>query len=53
MEIVGTILSMALVLFAATGFIATIAILTALIMVKNGGLISLGYEEEDDLNLEQ
>lgn len=48
MEIIGTILSVALVLFAITGVIAILGVFTALVMVKNGGLITLGYAEDDD-----
>lgn len=48
METVLAILSTLLVLLAATGLIAMIAILVTLMIIKDGGYLTLGYEENDD-----
>ena len=48
METVLTILSVLIVLLAAIGLIAMISILVTLLIIKDGGFLTLGYEENDD-----
>lgn len=47
METVLTILSVLVVLLAFTGLIAMISILVTLMIIKDGGYLTLGYEEGD------
>lgn len=53
METVLSLLAAIVVLFAATGLIAMIAILVTLSIIKDGGCLTLGYEEDDDLKIEE
>lgn len=48
METVLTILSVLVVLLAFTGLIAMISILVTLMIIKDGGYLTLGYEEDGD-----
>ena len=48
METVLSLLAIIVVLFAATGLIAMIAILVTLMIIKDGGYLTLGYEEGDE-----
>lgn len=48
METVLSLLAVIVVLFAATGLIAMIAILVTLSIIKDGGCLTLGYEEDDE-----
>lgn len=48
METVLSLLAIIVVLFAATGLIAMIAILVTLSIIKDGGYLTLGYEEGDE-----
>lgn len=48
METVLTILSVLVVLLAAIGLIAMISILVTLMIIKDGGYLTLGYEEDND-----
>ena len=48
METVLTILSVLVVLLAFTGLIAMISILVTLMIIKDGGYLTLGYEEGDE-----
>lgn len=48
METVFEILSILLVILAATGLIAMISILVTLVIIKEGGYLTLGYDETDD-----
>lgn len=48
MEIILTILSVLVVLLAFTGLIAMISILVTLMIIKDGGYLTLGYEEDSD-----
>lgn len=48
METVLSLLAIIVVLFAATGLIAMIAILVTLSIIKDGGCLTLGYEEDDE-----
>lgn len=47
MEIVFQILSIALVLFAFTGVLCSIAIFATIMMIHNGGFVQMGYQEDD------
>ena len=47
MEIVLQILSVALVLFAFTGVLCSIAIFATIMMIHNGGFVQAGYQEDD------
>ena len=47
METVLQILSVALVLFAFTGVLCSIAIFATIMMIHNGGFIHVGYQEDD------
>ena len=47
MEIVFQILSVALVLFAFTGALCSIAIFATIMMIHNGGFVQIGYQEDD------
>lgn len=48
METVLTILSVLVVLLAAIGLITMISILVTLMIIKDGGYLTLGYEEDND-----
>lgn len=48
METVLSLLAAIVVMFAATGLIAMIAILVTLSIIKDGGCLTLGYEEDDE-----
>jgi len=48
MTIIHTLLLIALVLFAFTGFLGTITIIVLLILVKKGANLYFGYNEEED-----
>ena len=47
METVLTILSVLVVLLAAIGLITMISILVTLMIIKDGGYLTLGYEEDN------
>ena len=47
METVLQILSVALVLFAFTGVLCSIAIFATIMMIHNGGFVRMGYQEDD------
>lgn len=53
METLLSLLAAIVVLFAATGLIAMIAILVTLSIIKDGGCLTLGYEEDDSLKIEE
>ena len=48
METVLSLLAVIVVLFAITGLIAMISILVTLMIIKDGGHLTLGYEEGDE-----
>lgn len=45
-EFIQAVMSVALVLFAGAGFVATLGFLVTMVIIKNGGQLNIGYEED-------